>query len=56
MSHAVVVPACAICDKPVSLEAAKSDEEGRVVHEQCYVLKLKKEQDSIKSKGQLSPK
>lgn len=42
MSNAAVVPACAICDKPVSLETAKFDEDGRTVHEQCYVLKLKR--------------
>jgi hypothetical protein len=34
------VPACAICGKPVPLETAKGDEDGRSVHEQCYVLKL----------------
>lgn len=41
MSNAVAIPACAICGKPVSLEIAKTDEDARTVHEQCYVTKLK---------------
>jgi hypothetical protein len=49
VTNAVAVPACAICDKPVPLETAKSDEDGRPVHEQCYVLKLK--QSPSESRG-----
>ncbi len=30
---------CHICDKPVSLEDAKTDDGGHTVHEDCYVLK-----------------
>jgi hypothetical protein len=37
------VPACAICDKPVPLEIAKADEDGKSVHEQCYVRKLQRD-------------
>lgn len=33
-------PACFICEKPVALETAKTDECGRAIHENCYVLKL----------------
>lgn len=29
---------CAICDRLVSLESCKIDEEGRAVHEHCYIL------------------
>jgi hypothetical protein len=43
VSTRVAVPACAICDKSVPLETAKIDEEGQTVHEQCYVLKVKRE-------------
>ena len=30
---------CSICNKPVDLETTKTDERGKAVHEQCYVLK-----------------
>jgi hypothetical protein len=28
---------CPICDKPVILETAKTDDDGRAVHEECYL-------------------
>ena len=28
---------CAICDRRVTLELSKTDEEGNAVHEECYV-------------------
>src|SRR5207302_8428645 len=31
---------CPVCNKDVSLEAAKTDEDGRALHEECYILKL----------------
>jgi hypothetical protein len=31
---------CSICNQAVALEIAKTDDFGRTVHEQCYVLKL----------------
>jgi hypothetical protein len=34
-------PACRICGEPVNLQIAKSDEDGKAVHEECYVLKVK---------------
>jgi len=37
---------CPICDQLVSLELAKTDECGRAIHEECYVLKLKLERAS----------
>ena len=43
MSTGVAVPACAICSQPVCLETAKIDEDGKTVHEQCYVLKIQRE-------------
>jgi hypothetical protein len=33
-------PACHICNKPVPLELAKTDELGRTVHEGCYLLAI----------------
>ena len=32
---------CSLCDKPVTLEASKTDEGGQAVHEECYVLNLR---------------
>ena len=33
-------PFCPICDLPISLESANTDERGRAIHEDCYVIKL----------------
>jgi hypothetical protein len=41
MTMSIVAPICAICDKIVSLESGKADEDGQIVHEHCYVLKVK---------------
>jgi len=30
---------CSICNKPVDLNTAKTNEAGRAVHEECYVLR-----------------
>jgi len=32
---------CSLCDKPVILEASKTDDGGKAVHEECYVLNLR---------------
>jgi azurin len=31
---------CSICQKPVSLNDAKTDEDGMAVHEDCYLIKV----------------
>jgi hypothetical protein len=31
---------CPICNQPITLEDAKIDEDGRAVHEECYVKQL----------------
>jgi hypothetical protein len=31
---------CSICDKPVALETAKTDEVGQAAHDECYLFKL----------------
>ena len=40
---------CLICDKPVALEYANTDEFGKAVHEECYLLKLitPRDRDSV---------
>lgn len=32
------LPLCHICNKPVKLENAKTDDHGKTVHEVCYVM------------------
>jgi hypothetical protein len=32
---------CALCDKPVPLDISKTDERGKAVHEECYLLKMR---------------
>jgi hypothetical protein len=31
---------CFLCNRPVPLESSKTDENGKTVHEECYVLDL----------------
>ena len=31
---------CSICNEPVELETGKIDEDGKPVHEECYVQKV----------------
>jgi len=38
---------CALCQMPVPLESSKTDENGKAVHEQCYLLRLRLEQATI---------
>lgn len=38
---------CRICDKPISTETAKTDGDGKAIHEECYAVKVKLEQASI---------
>jgi hypothetical protein len=34
---------CAICGKPVAVETSKTDDDGKAIHEDCYVKSLKVE-------------
>jgi hypothetical protein len=34
------VPICSICNLPVPLNNAKTDEDGSAIHENCYLIKL----------------
>jgi len=37
------LPLCSICNKPVDPETAVADQDGKPVHEECYVLKMRLE-------------
>jgi hypothetical protein len=37
---------CAVCSQPVDLRTAKTDEDGAVVHEECYVLRVQNKRPS----------
>lgn len=41
-------PLCSICHISVRLETAKSDEDGRPVHEECYLRSLMQDGKSKK--------
>ena len=41
-----LTPCCWICDKPVPLEDCKIDEQGRAVHESCYLTKVASQKES----------
>jgi len=41
---------CHICKKPVALELAKADEQGRAVHAECYLLKISATCETLISK------
>jgi hypothetical protein len=32
---------CVICNEPVDLRTAKTNNEGQAVHEECYLMKMK---------------
>ena len=34
------LPNCSICNERVELETAKTDEDGKAVHEDCYVQRM----------------
>jgi|HubBroStandDraft_5_1064220.scaffolds.fasta_scaffold37858_2 hypothetical protein len=34
-------PMCVICNEPVDLRTAKTNNEGQAVHEECYLMKMK---------------
>ena len=33
-------PSCSVCNEPVELKTSKTDEKGKAVHEECYVVKV----------------
>jgi hypothetical protein len=42
---------CALCDKPVPLDTSKTDENGKAVHEECYLLKMRLKRATSKDEG-----
>lgn len=34
------LPLCPICSESVALENGKADENGKAIHEECYLLKI----------------
>ena len=34
-------PVCSECQKPVEPEDARTDEDGKVIHAECFVLRLR---------------
>jgi hypothetical protein len=45
------LPACPICNKEVQLETAKTDEVGRALHEECYLLRLNLRRSTMPTDG-----
>jgi hypothetical protein len=39
--HTLRLPKCSICNEPVELETAKTDEDGKAVHEECYAGRMR---------------
>ena len=39
-------PLCLICNAPVPLETAKTDERGNAIHEECYLLKVRLQREA----------
>jgi hypothetical protein len=33
-------PLCGVCNKPLELDIAVADQDGKAVHEECYVLRM----------------
>jgi hypothetical protein len=37
---------CVYCQKPVELENAETDENGKAIHPECYLLRLRANRDT----------
>src|SRR5437660_1338987 len=37
--HRPRFPLCSLCNEAVELETSKADEDGKAIHEECYVVK-----------------
>jgi len=47
-------PTCSVCNKPVELRTSKTDENGKAVHEECYVVKVTGKQPALHARSRLS--
>jgi hypothetical protein len=52
MPEPITSPVCFICHTPVELAISKTDENGRAVHERCYLLRLRQRQATTESNRQ----
>jgi hypothetical protein len=50
----IPLPLCSICDKPVQLENSNTDEDGKAIHEECYILKLTRNRTTKPAPANLS--
>jgi hypothetical protein len=41
------LPNCSICNGPVDLRTAKTDEDGKSVHEDCYVRRMRRREITL---------
>jgi hypothetical protein len=41
VGNAFELTPCILCDNPVPLRSSKTDEEGKAVHEECYLLRMR---------------
>jgi hypothetical protein len=44
-------PLCSICKKPIDLTVAKTDEDGKAIHEECYLLKFGLKRNTARPPG-----
>jgi hypothetical protein len=42
---------CHLCNEPVELETSKTDEDGKAVHEDCYLRNIRVKQSTTPSKS-----
>ena len=45
---------CCLCGDPVDLRTAKTDEHGKAIHEDCYVLRMRMKRGMLRSSQYLS--
>ena len=38
--HRPRFPLCSLCNEAVELETSKADEDGKAIHEECYLVKV----------------
>jgi hypothetical protein len=43
------LPMCSYCADPVEIENARTDEDGKAIHAECYLLRLKAQRSTLPS-------
>jgi hypothetical protein len=41
------LPMCSYCANPVEIENATTDEDGKAIHAECYLLRLKEQRSTL---------